>query len=295
MNEPTSNTAERIGNSSPRKILAGAQLSVGSPGGGFDQAISLSERTVGASISPFVDVTEFVMSQPVFRPHPHAGFSAVTYMFEDSPGSFNNRWSKGGSELIGPGTLHWTQAGVGMVHEEVPTEPGIACHGLQMFVKLAAVDELAPPEAFHVDASQVVEITSQSGARLRLLAGSAFGQDAGIPIRNKLVLLDVHLEAGTHIELPAASAENTFVFVQQGTLVADNTELRERSAVVFAHDGDHVTITATTRASFLFGSGLALNEPSFVQGPFMMSTRERLDEARAAFQRGDMGSLTPSF
>jgi redox-sensitive bicupin YhaK (pirin superfamily) len=279
----------------PKSINVRGQLKVGSPGGGFDQAISLSEHALGVSISPFVDLTEFVMSQPVFRPHPHAGFSAVTYMFEDSQGSFMNRWSKGGSELIGPGTLHWTQAGIGMMHEEIPTEPGIDCHGLQMFVKLAAADELTPPEAFHLDAKQVVEITSQPGARIRLLAGNAFGQQAGIAIRNNLVLLDVHLEAGTRIELQSPSAENAFLFIQNGTIVTGDTKLDTHGAAVFAHDGDHITVTATTKTSFLFGTGLPINEPSYAQGPFIMSTRERLSEARNAFQRGDMGHLEASF
>jgi redox-sensitive bicupin YhaK (pirin superfamily) len=289
----TNTAADRAGTA--RTIKVSGKLAVGSPGGGFDQAISLSERSLGANISPFVDLTEFVMSQPVFRPHPHAGFSAVTYMFEDSPGSFANRWSKGESQLIGPGTLHWTQAGIGMVHEEIPTEPGIGCHGLQMFVKLAAVDELAPPQAFHVDTSRIIEITSQPGVRLRLLAGDAFGNSAGLPIRNNLVLLDCHLEAGARIAFDAPSPQNTFVFVQRGAIEVDNTELHAHSAAVFNHVGDHVAVTAHTKTSFLFGSGLPLNEPSFAQGPFMMSTRERLDEARIAFQRGDMGHLSPSF
>jgi redox-sensitive bicupin YhaK (pirin superfamily) len=235
------------------------------------------------------------MSKPVFRPHPHAGFSAVTYMFEDSQGSFANRWSKGGSAIIGPGSLHWTQAGMGMVHEEIPTEPGVPCHGLQMFVKLAAIDELSPPTAFHLDANHVVEITGISGARIRLLAGGAFGQHAGIAIRNDLVLLLVHLETGTQVDLQAPAAENTFVFVQNGTVAIGNTELSRHGAAVFAHDGDVVRVTAKESASFLFGSGLPLNEPLFAQGPFIMSTPDRLDEARKAFQRGDMGHLEPSF
>jgi redox-sensitive bicupin YhaK (pirin superfamily) len=278
-----------------RSIAASGSLSVNVPGNGFDRAISLSERALGANISPFVDLTEFVMSQPVFRPHPHAGFSAVTYMFEDSPGSFINRWSKGGSELIGPGSLHWTQAGVGMMHEEIPTDPGIDCHGLQMFVKLAAADELSPPEAFHLDATKVKEINDQEGVRIRLLAGSAFGQHAGIAVRNTLVLLDVHLQAGATVELRAPSAENAFVFLQAGTAKIGDLELHQHQAAVFTHDGDTVTVTASAPTSFLFGSGLPLHEPMFAQGPFMMSTRDRLIEANAAFQRGDMGYLKPSF
>jgi redox-sensitive bicupin YhaK (pirin superfamily) len=68
---------------------------------------------IGDDLSPFVDLTLFDMSQPVFRPHPHAGFSAVTYMLESSAGTFRNRWTAGPDELISPGTIHWNTGGIG--------------------------------------------------------------------------------------------------------------------------------------------------------------------------------------
>ncbi|WP_088318155.1 pirin family protein [Kineosporia sp. R_H_3] len=75
------------------------------------------------TLDPFLSITDFRMSRPTFAPHPHAGFSAVTYMFRDSAGSFRNRDSLGDVSLIGPGDLHWTQAARGMMHEEIPTSP----------------------------------------------------------------------------------------------------------------------------------------------------------------------------
>ena len=59
-------------------------------------------------LDPFLNFDDFRMSVPTFPPHPHAGFSAVTYMFEDSPGAFINRDSLGDRSRIGPGALHWT-------------------------------------------------------------------------------------------------------------------------------------------------------------------------------------------
>lgn len=94
-------------------------------------------------LDPFLNLDDFTMSQPTFPPHPHAGFSAITYMFEDSPGAFVNRDSLGDRSLIEPGAFHWTQAARGMMHEEVPEHPGVRCHGLQMFVNLREVDKLA--------------------------------------------------------------------------------------------------------------------------------------------------------
>jgi redox-sensitive bicupin YhaK (pirin superfamily) len=280
----------------PRSILTTTRLPVSTPGGGFDRAISLNSRTLGVDISPVVDLTEFDMSLPVFRPHPHAGFSAVTYMFEDSPGTFHNRWSKGSSALIPPGSLHWTQAGAGMIHEEVPTEPGTNCHGLQMFVKLAADDELSPPEAFHLDPDEIVELAPAPGARIRLLAGTLGEHDAGIAIRNTLTFAEIHLEPGTRVTLPATADDNAFVFVQRGTLAVDGHDIPRGHAAAFAHDGDTVVVTSGTQpTSFLYGAGAPLAEPMRVRGSFIMSDLARLDDAAHTYQRGEMGRLDASF
>ena len=58
-------------------------------------------------LDPFLSITDFRMSEPIFAPHPHAGFSAVTYSFPDSAGAFVNRDSLGDRSRIGAGALHW--------------------------------------------------------------------------------------------------------------------------------------------------------------------------------------------
>jgi redox-sensitive bicupin YhaK (pirin superfamily) len=106
--------------------------------GGFEVA---GLRSPQMSMDPYLAIDHFVISRPQFRPHPHAGFSAVTLMFEDSPGSISNRDSTGTHVTLDPGDLHWTQAGSGIVHEEVPSEPPTPCHGAQIFIDLPATVE----------------------------------------------------------------------------------------------------------------------------------------------------------
>jgi redox-sensitive bicupin YhaK (pirin superfamily) len=70
--------------------------------------------------SPVVGFDHFRMSGPTFAPHPHAGFSAVSYVFEDSAGALHNRDSIGHDLIASAGDVIWTQAGSGVIHEEVP-------------------------------------------------------------------------------------------------------------------------------------------------------------------------------
>jgi redox-sensitive bicupin YhaK (pirin superfamily) len=255
---------------------------------------NMGPANIGRLMDPFVNLDDFMMDRPIFRAHPHSGFSAITYMFEDSPGSFVNRWSYGEPQIIGPGAFHWTQAGSGMIHEEVPTESGVDCHGLQMFVRLPTEFELSLPEAFHLDSHEVPEYIS-AGVRVRVLAGSAFGVASPIAILNDLTFLDVHLEAGATVAIAAGSEENAFGFVVKGAAVSNATELRAHTAVSFAHDGSEIVLSAETDCEILVGLGSPLNEPYIAQGPFMLSTSERIGEAFTRLKSGGMGQLAPSF
>jgi redox-sensitive bicupin YhaK (pirin superfamily) len=254
---------------------------------------NIGPANLGRRMDPFVNLDDFVMDRPIFRAHPHAGFSAITYMFEDSAGTFRNRWSFGGDQLIGPGAVHWTQAGSGMLHEEVPIDAGVPCHGLQMFVKLPAAHELADPAAFHLDAAEVPEVDT-NGVRVRVLAGRWDAVESPMPIVNDLVWLDVHLEPGSTFTTPAPAGQTAFVFMINGSATSAGSALEEHSGALFG-DGDTVVIDSEGGAELLWCSGPPINEPIVTDGPFMMSTRSRLDDASARLRAGEMGRLPPSF
>ncbi|MFI8949662.1 pirin family protein [Streptomyces sp. NPDC053750] len=71
---------------------------------------------------PFPQPRSLPHHRPGLRSAPHAGFSAATYMFDDSSTRLHNRDSLGDTSLIEPGGLHWTVAGSGIVHDEVVEE-----------------------------------------------------------------------------------------------------------------------------------------------------------------------------
>lgn len=72
---------------------------------------------LGEHASPLVVLDDFRLRGRPFAPHPHAGFSAVTYVFEDSQAGLRGRTSLGNDLVIGPGGIVWTQAGSGVIVE----------------------------------------------------------------------------------------------------------------------------------------------------------------------------------
>lgn len=248
------------------------------------------------SLDPFLNLDDFVMSEPTFPPHPHAGFSAVTYMFEDSAGAFQNRDSLGDQSRIEPGALHWTQAARGMMHEEVPERPGDACHGLQMFVNLADRHKQAEPAAFHLSSADVPEVRAP-GTRVRVLVGAHRG--VASPLSNLLTpitFLDVHIEPGAGLWLDAPREHNAFALVIRGGGSVAGAPVEAHDAVLLAHDGDHLRLEGGAGGmQVLVGAGAPIGEPVVYGGPFVMARAEDLAAARARFARGGMGTLAPSF
>ena len=246
--------------------------------------------------SPFLNLDNFHMSQPTFRPHPHAGFSAVTYMFEDSRGSFTNRDSFGDHSVIAPGGLHWTQAGSGMMHEEAPVNGGTDCHGLQMFVKLAAANELAPPRAFHLEPGEV-PVLETDFSKIRIVVGEF--QDTASPLRDLLTpinLFDVYLRETSTFRFEAPDDVTAFAFVIDGSIQVNDQRVQKNEVVLFEERGGRIEIQpASQNAQFLFLSGTKIPEPIVWSGPFCMSSTERLLGAKQRFANGAVVTLSPSF
>lgn len=271
-----------------RTILA---LSTNTPAEGF--TVSSLRAAAGFPMDPFLNVDHFRMSQPIFPPHPHAGFSAVTVMFEDSPGGFLNRDSLGDSSRIGPGGLHWTQAGRGMMHEEVPERRGVEGHGLQIFVNLRIAEKLIAPRAFHVDAAEVPVVDARDGARVRVLCGAFEGRRSPLDqLSTPVLLLDVHLDPGARVTVPVPREQTAFALSIAGSGHAGGSPFGPNAAVSFAEDGDALSLAAGSEGlHVVVGAGAPLREPVVFGGPFAMGSREAIEDAYARYRRGDMGRL----
>jgi len=177
-------------------------------------------RGAATLIDPFLGVDHAWMSAPTFPPHPHARLSAVSYLFLDSETGISNSDSIGTRNLIRPGGLHWTTAGRGIVHEEVPAETGKTVHSLQIFVNLPPAQRDVAPFALGLE-PQDVPVVSLPGAKLRVPVGH-YG-DAHSPLRppTDVDILDLSLDDGAEVVVPLAAGQAAFVMPIFGTVAVD--------------------------------------------------------------------------
>ena len=247
------------------------------------------------ALDPFVLVDHFTMPTPTFAPHPHAGFSAVTYLFEDSAGGVHNRDSLGTTCHIEPGALHWTQAGRGMLHEELPSQTGRAAHGLQLFINSRSSDKDAEPTAFQMRAADVPVVVTETGARVRVVQGELSGQHRRLAAHTPVTLLDVQLPAGGSMDIPVSRGQRAFAIVVQGELVSADGEVAAHHALRFSDDGAIVRLqTGPSNAHVVLLAGVPLGEPIVPRGPFIANKPEQAADMIQRFRRGEMGVLSPT-
>ncbi|WP_461603827.1 pirin family protein [Aeromonas salmonicida] len=195
-------------------------------------------------LSPYLGVDHYWMNGPTFPPHHHAGMSAVSYLLLDSETGMANRDSIGTSNLIRPGGLHWTTAGHGVVHEEVPAESGKTVHGLQIFVGLAPKQRNIAPFPLTIE-PQDVPVIQRPGAKIRIPLGRYGDTQSPLTPPTEVTLLDVSLEAGAELTVPVAANHTMFAMPIFGTVeVADQRfDSEDLRVPVFPAQGEHRDIT----------------------------------------------------
>lgn len=223
---------------------------------------ALGLRGVAGLINPFINVDHAWMSAPTFQPHPHAGFSAVSYVFLDSETGIENRDNIGTHNVIRPGGLHWTTAGRGIVHEEIPAEPGKTVHSLQIFVGLALEKRSIAPFALNLE-PQDVPVMQLPGIKVRVPVGSFNGMRSSLLPPTDVTMLDISLDEGAELTVPVAAGECAFVMPIVGAVVVDGQRFDAndlRVPVFTAQDSLHtITIQAfSSKAKVMVFAGRPL-------------------------------------
>lgn len=191
-----------------------------------------------ALFSPYIGVDHYWMGAPTFPPHKHSGMSAVSYLLSDSETGMLNRDSIGTQNLIQPGGLHWTTAGKGIAHEEVPAEQGKTVHGLQIFVALSPEKRDIDPFPLMLE-PQDIPVIKQPGVTIRIPLGSFDGNRSPLNPPTEATLLDISFQANAEMMVPIPAGHILFAMPISGITEVDgqNYSIEDLKLPVYpAHD-----------------------------------------------------------
>ena len=272
--------------------VAGKPLSIRS---GFE-ALTFKHAMFGGLMDPLVMVDHYTMKEPTFGAHPHAGLSAVTILFEDSQGAFNNRDSLGNDIDLMPGDLYWLKAGSGAVHDEKPVSGGTA-HGLQMFVNLPDRMKSEAPQALHVEAADMPRIAS-NGAVVRIVLGESNGVRGASSPALPMTILDAKIDAGGRFEHDVAPCHSQWIHAVHGrievTVGHERVTIPVGEALAIKASGKDVALNvrANVDSHAVIVTGEPIAQPFVQRGPFVMSTEAEIAEVEAAYRSGRLGELS---
>jgi len=246
------------------------------------------KRSIGTAgltdIDPFLMLDEFYVTPPAgFPSHPHRGFETVTYMLD---GAFTHEDNKGHKGTIGPGDLQWMTAGRGIIHSEMPATQNVN-HGLQLWVNLAAAHKMTDPQYQELLSKDIPEV-HKDDVKVRIIAGDSCGVKASVYTRTPTMYLDISMKAGSTFVQDIPQTYKGFVYILSGEALFGSKEtVGKESHCLVLSSGTSLTIKADKEdVRFVLLGGQPLNEPISKHGPFVMNTREEIQQAFLDYQLG---------
>jgi hypothetical protein len=223
-----------------------------------------------------------------FGPHPHRGFQTVTFILE---GDIAHRDSGGHESVINEGGIQWMVAGRGLVHEEISSqefmEKGGPLEILQLWVNLPARLKMTEPwyKGLQADQIPIYEI-SQGLGKIQLICGKWNGHQGPITPPTEMVIMTVDLKKGAKFSLQIPSDENVFFYVVRGEVNVNGSRVEKFHLAEFFKEGSEISIHSDSDAYILLCHAKPFNEPVVSYGPFVMNTRQEIQQAIFDYQSG---------
>ena len=261
-------------------------------------------RSIGQSeaarLDPFLMLDEFGTENPQdyiagFPDHPHRGFETVTYMLD---GHMLHQDHMGNRGDLRSGDVQWMTAGRGIIHSEMPQQLEGRMRGFQLWLNLPAAEKMKPAGYRDIPAAQIPVADLPDGGSVKVIAGTLHIGARQIPgpmqgLSTELIYYDVALPSRQSFTHGLPAAHHAFVYAYEGDATVGAAgqarALPARSAGLLT-EGDQVMLTAgAAGVRLVLLAAKPLHEPVVQYGPFVMNTREEIEQAVQDYR---MGRLT---
>ena len=285
----------------PRPLQRAIAAQRTSDGAGVSLWRSLGQ-TPFARLDPFLMLDEFGSDKPGeyikgFPSHPHRGFQTVTYMLA---GHMLHEDHLGNRGHLRAGDVQWMNAGRGIIHSEMPQQESGLMRGFQLWINLPARDKMSPAGYQDIPAASLPVVEDGSGLRAVVVAGEwthggarVTGPVAGLATQPLFV--DLALPAGAALSSPLPATHTAFIYVYEGSLTlpaagGGRADLPARHAGVLGEGARVDAVAGGAGARCLLLAARPIGEPVVQYGPFVMNTREEIEQAVRDYQSGRLAA-----
>jgi len=241
---------------------------------------------------PFLMLDEFGSNNPDdyiagFPPHPHRGFETVTYMLE---GRMRHEDHLGNVGLLEGGGVQWMTAAKGIIHSEMPEQEEGVMRGFQLWLNLPGKHKLDKASYRDIQPRDIPRITTADGVEVVVIAGrfddGQMQQDGAVQRPDTAPhYFDLHLGAGASISPRLPEGHRALLYIYEGAIeLPGHPQSIGSSKLVRLSDEGQVQLSSQSGAKALLIAGKPLGEPIVQYGPFVMNTREEIEQALRDFR-----------
>jgi redox-sensitive bicupin YhaK (pirin superfamily) len=253
----------------------------------------------GLYLDPFLMLDEFSSDDADdyiagFPAHPHRGFETVTYMLD---GHMRHEDHLGNRGELTAGAVQWMTAGRGIIHSEMPQQQSGRMRGFQLWVNLPRREKMKPAKYRDIAAREIPVVEIPGGGRVKVIAGEVTvdGRSVSGPIRGLTTdptYLDVELSADGTFRHALPRDYTALLYTFEGGVEVGPSD---RSQTLWTHragvtsEGDDIVVRGGTQGGrALLIAGRPLREPIVQYGPFVMNTREEVEQAVRDYRNGTL-------
>lgn len=242
---------------------------------------------------------------PGFPVHPHRGFETVTIVLDGVVDHFD---SKGAHGRYSKGDVQWLTTGAGCQHSEMfplvnedkenPTEL------FQIWINLPKKDKFADPDykMMWSEDIPVIEVVNEEDkkATIKVIAGNMKGINSLEPCNNSWAkdrnnnvgIYLIYMEANSSMTLDPVSeslTRNLYFYQGESTINVEGYDIKPSNRVKLSGNDEIKIINGDKESYILVLEGEPILEPVVQYGPFVMNTREEIQEAMGEYQETEFG------
>lgn len=241
---------------------------------------------------------------PGFPGHPHRGFETITVVRQ---GIVDHADSLGAAGRYGDGDVQWMTAGKGVQHSEMfpllSKEKENPMELFQIWLNLPKKNKMVEPHFkmlwrdlipnyTHTDANKKITTIEVIAGKIGDIKAPSPPPDSwAADENNEVAVWNIKMIAGATWTLPKASEGiNRTVYLYEGdTIQLAGTTIPKYNAVELKPNMDIVLIAGNQETSILLLQGRPINEPVIQYGPFVMNTKEEINQAFEDYHKTQFG------
>jgi redox-sensitive bicupin YhaK (pirin superfamily) len=162
---------------------------------------------------------------------------------------------------------------------------------LQLWVNLPARLKMTQPRYTGLQKEAIPALPTEDGrGTVNLIAGSWHGRQGPFQSLTSVFMSTVTLAARGRVRFEGLAGRNVFLYLVRGTVRIGNESAQQHRLLQLSDEGDMVDIVADSDAVLLFGHAQPIGEPVVAHGPFVMNTREEIQQAARDYMDGKFGA-----